>query len=341
MDICIRADGGSTIGMGHVMRTLVLAKELKKKKNNVFYACRISKYLEDKYKAGIDLIKYNGFNVITIDENKLKEQIIEKVKADCIITDSYDVDEEYFNSLRKRFFISGCIFDTDCVYINKFNVDFFINPDLYAIKDMYKTINCSNILLGADYIILREEFLSKNKQYIVQPNIKNVFLTLGGGNCFNPMSNVLEYIEDLKQFNFYIILGNGFKDKQFIINKYREFTNIKFMSDIKNMSDIMIKCDLAISSCSTTLYELMYLGIPTIGLITAKNQNIMGDYLKKTDIVKVSEINNIRESILNLNFNIRSKMSSKSRKIIDGIGVTRIANNIINLYENKLMIGDK
>ncbi|WP_286675405.1 hypothetical protein [Clostridium sp. ZBS12] len=30
MNICIRADGGSTIGRGHIMRTLVLARKLKK-----------------------------------------------------------------------------------------------------------------------------------------------------------------------------------------------------------------------------------------------------------------------------------------------------------------------
>ena len=40
MKIAIRADGGSKIGMGHIMRTLVLAKELAKT-NDVFYICRI------------------------------------------------------------------------------------------------------------------------------------------------------------------------------------------------------------------------------------------------------------------------------------------------------------
>ena len=39
--ILIRADGGKNIGLGHIMRTLVLAKELERE-CEVFYICKNS-----------------------------------------------------------------------------------------------------------------------------------------------------------------------------------------------------------------------------------------------------------------------------------------------------------
>lgn len=90
MKIAIRADGGNKIGMGHIMRTLVLAKELAKT-NYVFYICRDDNPLSDKYKSGIEKINGEGFNIITIDESNILDKL-KDISADCLITDSYDVE---------------------------------------------------------------------------------------------------------------------------------------------------------------------------------------------------------------------------------------------------------
>ena len=49
MKIFIRADGGNLIGLGHIMRMIVLGKELRKS-NEVIFLCRNS--LDEKYSAG-------------------------------------------------------------------------------------------------------------------------------------------------------------------------------------------------------------------------------------------------------------------------------------------------
>lgn len=99
MKIAIRADGGSKIGMGHIMRTLVLAKELAKT-NDVFYICRVDVPISNIYTSGINKIKKEGFSVITINENNILEEL-NKIEANMLITDSYDVDENYFNETKK------------------------------------------------------------------------------------------------------------------------------------------------------------------------------------------------------------------------------------------------
>lgn len=103
MKIGIRADGGSCMGMGHIMRTLVLAKELAKI-NEVFYVCRTEinsdNTISDKYRAGIEKVKFEGFSVQLINENCVLEEL-RKVNADILITDSYDVNQDYFTQTKK------------------------------------------------------------------------------------------------------------------------------------------------------------------------------------------------------------------------------------------------
>ncbi|WP_252248101.1 hypothetical protein [Clostridium sp. ZBS20] len=80
--------------------------------------------LSDKYKLGIEKVKLEGFKVVELYENNLKNEV-KDIKADCIITDSYDVDEEYFNFLKEKFKISRCLDDEnicnyfECRFSNK------------------------------------------------------------------------------------------------------------------------------------------------------------------------------------------------------------------------------
>ena len=60
MKAVIYANGSSTIGLGHIMRTLTIAKELKNKGI-------IVEYVTDRSdENAVKLIKDNGFNIIHI-----------------------------------------------------------------------------------------------------------------------------------------------------------------------------------------------------------------------------------------------------------------------------------
>ncbi|NLV76359.1 MAG: UDP-2,4-diacetamido-2,4,6-trideoxy-beta-L-altropyranose hydrolase, partial [Tissierellia bacterium] len=51
-----------------------------------------------------------------------------------------------------------------------------------------------------------------------------------------------------------------------------KYNNVKFYMNVKNMKNLMINNDLAISAGGNTLYELCACGIPTIAIIIADNQ---------------------------------------------------------------------
>ena len=58
--------------------------------------------------------------------------------------------------------------------------------------------------------------------------------------------------------------------------EYANYPNIDILYDIKNMPEIMSKCDIAITSRGRTGYELAILGIPTIAMAQNKREEKHG-----------------------------------------------------------------
>jgi len=325
MKIAIRADGGSQIGMGHIMRTLVLAKELAKT-NDVFYICKVDVPLSSKYKSGMDKVKAEGFNVVTINENNIINDL-KNIAVDCLITDSYDVNEEYFNLTKGMFEITGYIDDMNLHY---FNVDFIINQNIGAEEYSYKANKDTRLFLGTNYTMLREEF-RKNPNKNIKKEVQNFMITVGGADP-NGITNIIcNYVKDL-EFKFHVIIGPSFKEenikKLIYLKTLKDNINLYFNA---NMIEIMNKCDIAISACGSTLYELSACQVPTLGLIIADNQEKiaykmdergliynLGWYEELTkdiiidNIKKIYKLNNRQEMI-------------KKQKNIDQNGVGKLA----------------
>ncbi len=329
--IAIRADGGSKIGLGHIMRTLVLARELAKT-NVVFYVCKKDNPLTAKYINGIEKVRSEGFQVIIVDEDNI---IIElsKIEADCLITDSYDVDEEYFNKTKKMFSKTGYIDDMNLYY---YNVDFIINHNIYANKSKYKCNEDTLLFLGTEYIILREEFRD-SKPNQIKKNIKNILVTMGGADPNNFTLKLLKYIKDL-EYNINVVIGPAFTDIDKIELEIKNRKNIK-LSFNTNMIEMMKECDIAISATGSTLYELTTLGIPTLGVILVDNQEGIAKEMNKHGFIinlgwydKV-EKNDVLDAINRINdFDLRKNMITKAIKRINKDGVEKLYSGIEKIF---------
>ncbi|KEH94440.1 UDP-2,4-diacetamido-2,4,6-trideoxy-beta-L-altropyranose hydrolase [Clostridium massiliodielmoense] len=314
MKILFRVDGGEEIGFGHIMRTLVLAKELSKN-HEVKYICLDS----PKYIKGIEKIKNENIDVIKIDKLNEMEQI-KNIESDFVVVDKYDIQSEYLLDLKSKFKV---IYFDDNADFNYYPVDCIINQNIYASELNYNCLKDTKLLLGSRYTMLREEF-RKNNPIKVKKNIQNVLITVGGSDDFNITEDIIVQLRNL-QIKLQIVIGNAFKFKT-RLKKY-ESSNI-VLHENPNMSEIMKKCDVAISTCGSTIYELCFLGIPTIGMVIADNQIKLGKYMNKIGAIKLSNISGVKEDILNLNYNERESMSKIQKNIIDGKGVFRVKNGI-------------
>lgn len=335
MKIFIRADGGKSIGMGHVMRMLVLASELRKR-HKIIFLCRSDK--SDKYDAGIQKIKNSNFQVIEISNNNIVENIIKiqnEHNADILISDTYEVNEHYFDRLKTYFKLTGYIDDVNKCYMN---VDFIINQNINAEKlDYSKTTNKgTSLFLGPQYCMLREEFKIACQEKETKDFVKDILLTVGGMDDSNNTMKILRNLKTLKQ-RIHVVLGNAF-DKNVINEVYnfsREFKNI-YPYENANMPELMKKCDIAVSSCGSTIYELCAMQVPSIGIIVADNQREIAILMKKKNIildainVKELESNKILEFVHLLIDNnvLRTNIKDNSKNLVNLYGVKKLVERI-------------
>lgn len=336
MKIAIRADGGNEIGMGHIMRTLVLAKELSKT-NEVFYICRIDNPITKKYKAGINKVKDSGFQIKLINENCVIEDL-KDINADLLITDSYDVDKLYFDETKKMFRITGYI--DDVKELDYYNVDFIINQNIYAKDFIYKTNANTQLFLGSKYILLRDEF-RKIKANNLNRYVRNILITVGASDINNITYKLLNCLKNLNYY-FHVIVGSGFNKINNLIDLEKQNDNIKLYFNA-NMSDIMQKCDVAISACGSTLYELAICKVPTLGIVVADNQIRIANTMQKIEMIinlgyynklTSKELMNCFNGLCN-DFKLRMKLIKNGDRINkDGvITLVKNINNLNNIYK--------
>lgn len=341
MRIIFRADGNSEIGWGHVMRSLSIASAAKDLGAECFFVCA-----DDSMR---NLIESKDFYVFVLDtdyrdmesETDRFIEVINKEKPDSIFVDSYYVSNKYFRTIKKH---SKVIY-LDDVFSFPYDVDYLINYNIYASYETYSELYSENtipeLLLGTEYIPLREEFI-RNIPSGVRNESKKVFVSTGGSDEFGLVLRIINKLKDDKE------LSEGI-EYHFIIGSYEpDFDEINSLSEcnkwihlhrnVKNMSEIMNICDVAISAAGSTLYELCSCGVPTITYVIADNQiggangfkdkKIMlnaGD-LRTVDFDCSGIIDNLK--MLMNDFELRKRLSEKMLSVVDGKGAERIIKKI-------------
>ncbi|WP_259596104.1 UDP-2,4-diacetamido-2,4,6-trideoxy-beta-L-altropyranose hydrolase [Clostridium botulinum] len=296
----------------------------------------------EKFYEGIKRIKSSEFNVLEVEERDLIREIIKlqrKHKADMLITDSYNVNEQYFNITKKYFSRTVYVDDINKHYLN---VDLIINQNIGAEDLIYDVPKNSKLLLGIKYLMLREEFRVVSYRNI-NKRILNIMITIGASD-FNGITNIIcKYVKEL-EYEFHIVVGPAFKNENIceLMELSEKYKNIKLYFNV-DMVKLMSLCDLAISACGSTLYELAVCGVPTIGVIVAENQEQVSMNLQNCGvIINLGWYNKLNKEFycrcikyLDKNIKKRIKMNYNAHKLIDGNGVARITEILNNTKDRR------
>ncbi len=277
--IFFRADGNSTIGLGHVIRSLALAEMV----NDHFDCCFIirnpSLPLQDKIKGvcseliHLDDEESTSKEAYNITQSHFDENTI-------VVLDGYKFDTSYQSEVRKSGSKIICIDDINAYH---FIADVVINHAGGFEAEEYSIDPHTKLFLGPQYALLRTEFRKAAQHKSLSNGKDNIFVCFGGADPKNDTLNALQKcITQCPDSNYFVVLGSAYlyRDElnEFIRNTKVEI-NISTSLDAQQMAELMSKCGTAITSPSTVSYEYLSTGGKLFLKVIADNQKRISAYL--------------------------------------------------------------
>ncbi|MFD2046675.1 UDP-2,4-diacetamido-2,4,6-trideoxy-beta-L-altropyranose hydrolase [Ornithinibacillus salinisoli] len=301
MNIFIRADSSKEIGTGHIMRCLVLAEDLRKKKVNITFICR-------KLQGNLmDLIKTKGFHVRSLppitsnlgdlqwhktywDYDAMQTTNILKKQAEVewLIIDHYAFDIMWEHQLKP--------------YVKKIMVidDLANRPhdcDLLLDQNVYKNMDeryaglvpyTTKTLLGIKYLLLRQEY--RNIRNIKKRNglVNKILISFGGSDPTNETMKALKAINMLNRQNIHVDVVVGFSNQNYqtIQSLCAIMPQTTLHYHIDYLADLMAEADLAIGAGGSTTWERCYVCLPAITIETARNQTEILTFLSEVGAIR-------------------------------------------------------
>jgi len=273
LNILFRADSSSSIGTGHIMRDLVLAK--KYKDSNITFA---SQNLDGNINHKV---VEAGYKVKFLKSNDVDEliKLVKKLKIDLVVIDSYDIDYKYEKKLKKAIKVKILSFDDT---YQKHHCDILLNHNIYAKKRKYKNLvpkKCE-LRCGVKYTLLRDEFIKAKEKNYKKSKKFTVFVAMGGADSANLNIDILKALKNFKNLKVHLVTTDANKNLNTLKNYVKYKSYIKLHINSKKVAKLMAKSHLAIVTPSVVLNEVYFMQIPFFVIQTAPNQNYMVEYIK-------------------------------------------------------------
>lgn len=334
--LIIRADASSQIGTGHLMRCLALGQAWKDAGGQVFFitACQSENLLQRLKYEGFTIHLLSGPYPDTVDWAFTKD-VLAAHPGTWVVLDGYHFDEVY-QHLVKEFGHRLLVID-DMAHLKHYYADIVLNQNLHAEQLHYACEPYTHLLLDTQYVLLRREFLAwKDWKRDIPEVARRVLVTLGGGDPENHTLKVIQALQnvDVPALEATVVIGasNLHADVlQAAAGQSR--IPIRLIRDAKNMPELMAWADMAVSGAGTTIWELLFLGMPILALILAENQQHVAEQIELQGVgralgkMEQASVGALAEtiSLLIKDRNSRVSMSRNARQIVNGQGAQRVA----------------
>ena len=351
----IRADAGTKIGTGHIMRCLTLAESLKKKFSEVFFISNdilgnLSEYVES---SGYKVYRIRGYS--HIEGQRLQpdtyRKYIENDVSQCkkiidlhtnaknwLLVDHYGIDRRWESKIRNKV---EKIIVIDDLANRKHDCNILIDQNFYENTiNRYRGLvpkNCVQ-MSGPKYTLLRSEFIIARKKLKRKNKLKRILISFGGSDPTNETSKAIRGLNLLNlQYKTDVVVGNSNPNKNSIKRLCSSIPSISFHYQISNMAKIMANADLAIGGGGSMTWERCCMGLPTIVAILSENQHQLTEEVAKIGcVINLGQAGYLRpedyaNAIKGMNVKTIQNMSKKCLHLVDGNGTRRVTNKIFQI----------
>lgn len=341
--IGIRADVNETVATGHIMRCITIAEQIKKLGGQVLFITADEQAEDMLSQAGMEHVcLHTQWNRME-EELPVLREIIELAGIRTLLVDSYQATPAYFEKLRPLVKLA-CI--DDC-FEKVFPVDALINYNAYHTRFPYEETygGKTKLLLGTDYVPLREEFGVTQIRDEEESKGFSVLLASGGGDAQNAVFGILQralQTEELKAVTFHAVVGTYHPQGDAIEAFAKTRENVKVYRPCLDMAGLMADCDAAVSAAGTMLFELSAMRVPTVFFQSADNQRYDREFFEAEErMLFAGDIGQDRETCIEkvceglkklaADTVLRERMKEKLARVTDGKGAERIAEEVMKL----------
>ena len=343
----LRCDASGSIGTGHVMRCLALAQACQDAGGRAIFAmAETTPAIEKRLTA-------EGFEIVRIaamaggaDDARQTVVLAGCRVARWVVIDGYQFGGHYQDILKEAGL--KVLFVDDYGHAGSYPADIVLNQNVYAHEALYANRGSHTVLLlGCRYAMLRREFGAwRGWQREVSRLGKSLLVTMGGGDPNNITQRILEAIPPEDGWETTVVVG-GTNPHLLELDEWIQSKNlgIRLRADVVNMPDLMAGSDLAIAAAGTTSWEMCFLGLPALLVVTAENQRAVAEELgRRGAAINLGWGAELKPSIivnwlrtLRLAQEARRSMSDIGRHLVDGLGAKRV---VLSLRTAVLRIRD-
>ena len=320
--ILFRVDGNSTTGLGHISRCLKFAYSLKYFGFNSIFLSDVNNYfIEEKINKSFTLIKCEELSKKKENINlKIIHSCQKKFKSSFLILDSNNVSLNFIKLLKKKNLKSLIITD---IYTKKIRADYCVN---YNTSEKYEFKNIKNYF-GSEYAInaLKDNINNKSKP-------KYISIFFGATDSKKLTEKILELIKNYKKQDFLVVIGPFNERKNYIYKKFKNFRNIKFVTNIFEIKKILNKSKFVICSGGIFNNERVLFNIPAITISVNKIQEKILKNQSKLNLCNyIGDYKKISKNFFINNFDYMVENFQKEKKKI-------IENNFVDTQSTSRMI---
>ncbi len=278
--VLVRCDSSRTIGLGHVMRDLVLAQALQSRYEVMFATRELEGNINNK-------IKENGFVLHVIASNDIEEliRVIVDNNIDIVVIDHYGIDASFEQTLKQRTGVYLVVLDD---YYEKHYCDRLINHNPGADSEKYDTLLPRHAVrqCGIAYTLIRHEFKEArdgmtSKRKLGKKRVKHIMVMMGGSDPKNYTFSIAKSLYHHPYYKLHLVTTSANHHCETLRRLSQCHRNIYLHVNSSHIARLMNQADLAVISPSVTAAEALFMRLPFIAVQTADNQEAIYSYLKQ------------------------------------------------------------
>ena len=326
-------DGGSEMGMGHVYRSLAVARELTKivPHTDVCFLMRadLPEGVQHIARAGYPIRVAPVGDVHTDTDVDVIIGVIRDYSPNIIINDRPFLEDDYLGALAGLGASTINLVDS---------LDDIEKPSKLAsiiIATMQEgEVELDDYHAGPAFAILRDSFQNKADQTMATPEEgRKIVVSFGGSDPQNLTMKALSALDGVADVSVTVVLGPAYgyrSELDALVAKLSVKPEI--LKNVEHMADILFESDVVLCSGGMTVFEIAALGRPGIVLCqNAREWERMEGFARYGTIVHLGLGTDVSEETIQKNAeelvkdrDRRRRMSDAGARLVDAQGASRV-----------------